>query len=386
MLLRIFAVVFALLFLPALYMCIAHFRHNRRKVLALCVLNAALFVYMAAVILFFPFNAENGSTIGSTLLPVYALGIGQCAFALFAVGGRIISKQGRIRRIFLSIGCASAIGVIATFAYGYFIGRNILVVTSYDYHSPRLPDAFDGYRIVQLTDLHLNSFYDNPEYVDRMVDSTNAASPDLIAITGDIVSFSSEELARFLPALSRLRAKDGIISIMGNHDYGTYTTSFDSTEWKADTQLLQQMQSDMGWTLLLNSHIALHRGSDSIVIEGTENSTRQKHINYADIDQTIKGVDSTAFQIMLTHDPRYWKTDVLPRTHADLTLAGHLHGFQYLLFGLSPSILFSPHWRGAYTIDHRTLYVSMGVGTSAIFPVRYGAWPEINVITLKRKS
>ncbi len=266
--------------------------------------------------------------------------------------------------------------------YGYLIGFEQLEVNSYEYVSNDLPEAFDGYRIVQFSDAHVGTYTGSRQQVlQRAVDSINALKPDVILFTGDLENLHPDELRPQLGILRQLRATDGVFSVLGNHDYPTYL-DIDDTEKARLVTLTQQYERQMGWQLLMNTHRVIRRDSDSIVIAGMENWGSLKRMpRLGDVKKTMSGVSPSAFVVMMQHDPTAWRKKILPECHAQLTLSGHTHGGQFSLFGWSPTSLSYDEWGGWYYDDSRALYVSTGLG--GLIPFRLNMPGEIAVITLK---
>lgn len=278
---------------------------------------------------------------------------------------------------------------------GYFYGSRHFVVHEQTIEFDQLPDAFDGYRICQFSDFHAYAFHrGHEEDVQQVVDLINAQQCDLIVFTGDLVTIRANELDGFMEQLSQLSAPDGVISIMGNHDYAMYQRQFTKAQRRADIKDLYRRQRDLGWNLLLNEHTTIYRGEDSLVVIGVENDGTPPHFpRFADLKKAMNGVDSTSFQIMLSHDPTHWRRAIIPETNAHLTLSGHTHAGQLKLFGWSPVAMVYNEWTGLYSNQKTTpdgqpltqyLHISEGVGCVPI-PFRIGAWPEICVLTLKKK-
>lgn len=274
--------------------------------------------------------------------------------------------------------------VFCALLYGFTVGWQQLTVRNYTYASPDVPQAFDGYRIVQISDLHLGTFRGHEAFVKRIADSVNAQNPDLICLTGDLVNYQPTEMIPFMRELRELRARDGVLSIMGNHDYLGYFHWRSPEEQQTAIAELQASQRTLGWHLLMNSHRRIRRAQDSIAVIGLENDGPPRFPALANIRRATAGLDTDCFRIILEHDPSYWRR---ANPQAGLMLSGHTHGMQLRLFGWSPAAWFYPEWGGTYQ-DARypsTLYVSTGVG-SVLLPFRFGAWPEINVITLRRHA
>ena len=261
-------------------------------------------------------------------------------------------------------------------AYGTLVERNLCRVKQVEITFPTLPASFDGYRIVHLSDIHCRSFQHRPRALQRCVDRANALQPDLIAFTGDIVTLQSDELDSLLPALGQLHAPDGIFSVVGNHDYCTYSHEADGMKH------VVRLEEQMGWQVLLNSHLFLHRGGDSVAVVGVENISTSRHFpTTGKLSKALSGIHGI-FTILLSHDPTHWEYEVLG-TNVALTLSGHTHGAQTSLLGWSPARYMYHQYRGLYQKYWQYLYVNQGLGET-IFPARIGCPPEVTLITLRR--
>lgn len=172
--------------------------------------------------------------------------------------------------------------------YGSFIGRTQFDVKEVTYSSPKLPSAFDGYRIVQLSDIHIGSWQGNTSAIQKLVKLVNEQQADLIVFTGDLVNHRAVELNDFQDILSGLKAKDGVYSILGNHDYGPYFRWKSQQEQDDNLNDLLQRQAAMGWKLLNNSHTILIQGSDSIALIGVENEGEPPFSQYADLPEAMR--------------------------------------------------------------------------------------------------
>ena len=270
-------------------------------------------------------------------------------------------------------------------AYGSFVGFEQLEVHRVEFASGDLPASFDGYRIVQFSDAHVGTLAGHRQWMlQRAIDSINALHPEVIVFTGDLQNIVPDELPPFMQMLRQLHAKDGVYSVLGNHDYDTYQ-SCDESHKKLNRRKTIEAERKAGWQLLLNEHRWLYRGSDSICLAGMENRGMLKRMpQYGDVHETLEGVADSAFVVMLQHDPSSWRETILPDSHAQLTLSGHTHGGQMLLFGWSPVELNNTEWRGMTYEGSRAIYVSTGVG--ALIPFRLNMPGEIVVITLKKSS
>ena len=273
--------------------------------------------------------------------------------------------------------------------YGAFIERNHTQTNNVEIVSGNVPSAFDGYKIVHISDMHLLSFIGREETLAKIVEKINAQQPDAILFSGDIVTQNSSEFATTKEILAKLHANDGVFSILGNHDYSFYNHWESEEMRKKDADAIVQHQRDMGWNLLLNENRNITRSingkEESLSIIGVENiSTKHKFRSYGNLAKAQQGADGE-FKILLTHDPSHWRSEVLPRTDIDLTLSGHTHAMQSTLFGWSIISFVYKEYMGLYKEGKQHLYVNIGLGET-MFPFRVGAKPEITVITLKSGS
>ena len=264
--------------------------------------------------------------------------------------------------------------------YGAFNRYNIQIKET-TITSQRIPSTFDNYRIVQFSDLHLETMYSR-RYVQRLVDSINAQQPDVILFTGDMVNRKASELLQYNDILSQLKAADGVYTVMGNHDYGDFVKWESEAAHEANLAQLRTLVSDMGWHLLDNASTYIYRDNDSIAIIGVENWGEPPFQQYGDLAQAYPSLQDDTYKILLSHNSRHWRAEVLPHSNIDLTLSGHTHAMQLTICGFSPAIARYPEWGGFYKEGNQYLYVNIGVGCT-MYPARIGATPEITVITLQ---
>lgn len=271
--------------------------------------------------------------------------------------------------------------------YGHYIGRFRSKVTQVEYSSDRLPQAFDGYRIVHISDLHADSF-DRPGHLEKLFKQIDDQNPDIILFTGDITTSTLERVREYESALCSLHAKDGVVSVLGNHDFFIYDRRFhtDAERNGEADRLTQYERQTLGWRVLRNESFILHRGADSIAVAGVDNINGGqgfRTIQKGDLKRALNGLDGI-FTVLLTHDPSHWKAEVLPKSHVQLTLSGHTHAAQVRLLGWSPAHLMFNECDGRYDHDGRMLYVNAGLG--GVVPLRIGCPSEITVITLRRAT
>ena len=278
------------------------------------------------------------------------------------------------------MGLSLSVVIVAAVLYGSFVGVRRLNVRHVEIEFSDLPRAFDGYRIVHITDLHVGSI--PHDLLARAVDSVNAAHADAVMMTGDLQNMQPSELPPVAGLLSRLKARDGVFSVLGNHDYSMYVSASDSVK-ATDEARLVGMERGFGWQLLLNENRVLRRGRDSIVVAGEQNVGRPPFPMKGDLRMTLRGVGKDAFVVLMQHDPWAWEQTILPQSRVQLTLSGHTHGGQVSLMGLRPTQINNNEDCGLYFRSGRALYVSSGLG--GFVPFRLGVYPEIVVITLKVK-
>lgn len=283
------------------------------------------------------------------------------------------------------VAAALAVALFGGMWYGALVNRFRTDIKSIEVGVANLPKSFDGFRVVQISDLHVGTFGSDTSFVARMVDEINALHPDMIVFTGDIVNRNSAELPPHVAPLSRLSAPKGVYAILGNHDYGDYY-EWESPEAKnRNMDDLYRLFDRMGWTLLLNSTAIIRHGADSLALIGVENIGDPPFPTYGSLEEAYpQGVDGTA-KILLSHNPAHWGDDISDGkvdNDIGLTLSGHTHAMQIELLGLSPAVFRYPTWGGLYSDGlGRNLYVNIGAGTVGM-PMRLGATPEITLLTL----
>jgi predicted MPP superfamily phosphohydrolase len=268
--------------------------------------------------------------------------------------------------------------------YGTLVERNRFRVKRTEIVSQVLPSSFDGYRIVHISDMHLMSFAGRERALERAVGKINALEPDLIAFTGDLVTLGPEELDGLQDILSAMKARDGVYAVLGNHDYSEYRRHDSQQAKRESLEVLKRRIREMGWQLLLNENHSIVRGEDKLSVIGVENiSGNRSFRTYGNFQQARIGADG-AYKILLSHDPSHWRAEVVGKSDVDLTLSGHTHAMQISLLGWSPSSLMYDEYRGLYNQGEQYLYVNTGLGQTAV-NARFGATPEITLITLKTK-
>lgn len=292
------------------------------------------------------------------------------------------------RRKFVSqIALGIAAIPFASLLYGMYQGRYNYRVLNYVLHFDDLPDAFDGYRITQISDIHSGSF-DNPEKIQYGIDLINEQKSDAIMFTGDLVNNTASEMDNWKDTFGKLTAPDGVFSVLGNHDYGDYVNWESAAAKKDNLEALKGVHREMGWNLLLDEHKKITRGNESISVVGVENwGAGFKQVG--DLNKAASQLSENEFKILLSHDPSHWQEKVkIDSKKFHVTLSGHTHGMQFGIeipgwFKWSPVQYRYQHWAGIYEEAGRFLNVNRGFGFLA-YPGRVGIWPEVSVIELRK--
>lgn len=276
---------------------------------------------------------------------------------------------------------------LATFAYllyGMIVTRTDFKIVNQTIKYRNLPLAFNGIKILQLSDAHLGSFFSVDE-IDKLCSLIKEQSPDMIVFTGDMINVSADETLPFTDKFAELEAPLGKFSIMGNHDQDDYLKiSFYGVRKEIENKLVQQEQK-MGFTVLRNVHVFIHKGNDSIALLGVDSWGLPPFKQYGNLDEALAGIDNRTFKILLSHIPNHWAFEVKARTNIGLTMSGHTHALQIGIdqFGIrwSPIVYKYPQYMGLYQWGSQFLYINPGFGYLG-FPGRIGIRPEITVITL----
>jgi len=292
------------------------------------------------------------------------------------------------RRFVSEIAILVAAVPLSSLFYGILKGKYDFKLHKQTLYFDDLPEAFDGFTITQISDIHSGSF-DNTVAVQRGIEMAKAQKSDLFVFTGDLVNNAAWEIEPYLSHFSQLRAPYGQFSILGNHDYGDYVQWDSEAEKAANLERLKQHHKTLGYRLLLDENVVLEKDGQKISLIGVQNWGRG-FIQIGNLDKALVGVPEDAFKILLSHDPTHWEEKVrFHPTTVQLTLAGHTHGAQFGVetagFRWSPVQYRYLDWAGLINEKNRYLYVNRGFGFLA-FSGRLGIWPEVTVITLKKSG
>ena len=319
--------------------------------------------------------------------------IGRIGFGIYAFLNNWLNDHKTInylpeRRKFVSqIAFGLAAIPFAGMIYGAVKGKYDFTVHKVKLRFRDLPEAFDGFTITQLSDIHSGSF-DDPIAVRRGIELANSQESDLLVFTGDLVNNKADEMDDWMDHFSSLNAPFGKYSILGNHDYGDYLPWPSEAAKEANLDRLKQIQKELGFRLLLNEHVRIEKDGQSIALVGVENWGKKGFVKHGDLPKASEGISQGDFTILLSHDPSHWEAVTLQHEHhVHITLSGHTHGMQFGIeipgFKWSPSKYIYPQWAGLYKKDEKFLYVNRGFGFLG-FPGRVGILPEITVIELVR--
>jgi len=270
-------------------------------------------------------------------------------------------------------------------AYGITSGRFNFTVRKINLNFPNWPKKLNGFKIVQISDFHMGSFFNQIDIIKETVDLINQQQADLLLFTGDFVNNVSGELEPFVKTLQNLQAGTGIYSVLGNHDYGDYVRWNSESDKQKNLERLIQLQKEIGFDLLLNESRKIELDGEKIELIGVENWGLPPFPQYGDLNKALKNTEKETFKILMSHDPTHFSAQVQDKTDIDLTLSGHTHGAQ---FGIEiPGWRWSPvmrrykHWGGLYNEGSQKIYVNTGIGFIG-FPGRVGMPPEITVFEL----
>ena len=285
--------------------------------------------------------------------------------------------------IALYIGWSLSLALFIAILFGIFVGRWNWKVHRVELRFPHLPDSMDGSKWLQISDVHVGSFFNQYHKVEKAIQKMNDLNADYVVFTGDLVNNAAEELDGWEPVFSKIKAKKGKFSILGNHDYGDYVQWENQTEKVTNLQTLISKHEAIGFTPLLNQSVKIE---DGFWLLGVENWGIAPFRQSGKLFETLANVPENAFKLLLSHDPSHFDEQVL-QTDIDLTLSGHTHGMQFGIerFGIkwSPVSFRYKKWAGLYTVGKQHLYVNRGFGYLG-FPGRVGIYPEITEIFFRK--
>ena len=362
-----------------LFFWAANTRHVGNVSLKSYLLALPIILLTAKLVVLLPLLLEDAVRLGR-----WAAGSRPAAAS--AATGAGLSRSEFVSRLALGLGLVP----LAAMLWGVARGKTDYQVRRRTLRYPNLPAAFEGFKILQISDLHTGSFGGNLEPLQRAVALINAQQADLIVMTGDLVNDRATEVEPHIPTLAGIRSPQGlpIFSILGNHDYGDYVHWPSPEAKRANLQRLQANHARIGWRLLLDEAHTIRRGDAELAVLGVQNwSSHPNFPKHGNLARAHAQSGNAPFKVLLSHDPSHWEAQVLNYPDIDLMLAGHTHGMQ---FGLNlPHLQWSPvqysypQWAGTYEQGRQRLYVNVGLGYLGI-PMRVGFLPEITLIELRR--
>ena len=380
--------------LPYLWIDLHEWKGKSRQKRLLLWIPAVLVIGYSAYLAMLPGFVPKNPVLVDVWFGMMAIcAVPEFVFAFCSLVGWLCRRYLHARKNYgRLVGTVLAAIAFVMFIYGFTFGFRKMEVKRLTVYVPDLPQAFDGYRIALFSDIHLGSYYgwrgDIPQ---RDIDSIQAQHADMICFAGDLQNAHPSELPPYRTMLRSLRAKDGVYSILGNHDYSYYVDAEPQEKLQIEKQV-QDFERSLGWHLLNNEHVVIRRGLDSIYLAGTENYDKPKRTSVA---KALYGIRPGNFVLMLQHIPTQWKK-MTPSTINEeygskdsvlvapqLTLSGHTHAGQVRVLGVRPT-MFAPYDYGLYEREGCQLYTTAGLG--GVVPIRIGATAEIVVITLKKKK
>ena len=303
--------------------------------------------------------------------------------------GKLINlKNGFHLRWLTNSGLVLMLVIFSTIAVSSLWGRFNFKTEYIIINIKGLNKDLDGLKIVQLSDMHLTSFYRHKKQLQRVITEVNQLNPDLLVNTGDFISYGWREFERYDTILSKAKSRYGNFAILGNHDVGTYDPYFTEADKNNNILIMDSLIRTSGYQVLNDEFKIVNIGKARVALIGVVTGGRHPHMVHGNLDKAMAGLDSVDLKILLSHDPNHWAEAVTGKTDIDITLSGHTHGMQMGIitkkFRWSPAKYFYPHWNGLYTSGRQYQYVNRGLGVLAI-PFRIWMPPEITVITVKKE-
>lgn len=288
-------------------------------------------------------------------------------------------------RVLTNIGFTLAFVIFLFSAEGALFGRFNVKTERYNVKIKNLKPDLEGLKIVQISDLHMSSFYHHQELMEKLMNEINKEKPDILMNTGDFITYGWREFGGFDTIYRKAEAKYGRFAILGNHDIGTYDRDFSEADIDNNILLMKKKMTDSGFNVLDQGFTTVRVRNSKVAVIGVRTRGSFPKIIHGNVQEAMAGLDSADLKILLAHDPNQWIKDVVGKTDIDLTLSGHTHGMQIGIitkkFRWSPAVFFYPRWNGLYTEGKQNLYVNRGLGVLGI-PFRVGMPPEITVLTL----
>ncbi len=307
-------------------------------------------------------------------------------YGLLAIKGKAFDALLNSKGLLMA-GVFVAVIVLLWTVYGLTAGRHQFRKETVALYFEDLPHSFDGYRVVHFSDTHLGSFPRKGPVI-RGLEMISELEADVVLFTGDLINNHPAEAAPFVRHFRAITPPDGKFAVLGNHDLGDYRTWSTIEDAEAEEHKMEHLHQELGFHLLRNDHVFLHRANDSIMLAGVDNWGLDPFKQLGDLEKALGEHTGYPFQIMLSHDPSHWREEIIPKTDVELTLSGHTHAMQMgvhtRFFSWSPSAWIYSEWAGIYRERDQKIYVNRGFGYLSL-PGRIGMPPEITLIILRRQ-
>jgi len=385
----IFLFIYSFLSFGALKSLLGIVSHaNKRKVCWIIIVSSIAIILSFVFLYVWPFTARNTKNYSFHLIFNAILSVDfvfKISLSFFFIIGIFVSASKK--SVIYLMGLIISIAACSSVIYGVLFGRNDLIINHIELEFSNLPKNYNGFKILQFSDIHLGNFINSKKLMNKVKLETEKINPDIILFTGDLVNNFSEELVGWDDVFKEINKNRESYSILGNHDYGDYTNWKNDTAKTGNFKRIISSHKTFGFNLIDNNHVKLSSGTDSLFIIGVENWGHPPFPQYANLEQAMKGIPEHAFKILLSHDPAHWEQIIKFRNDISLTLSGHTHGMQWGIkkagFTFSLIYLTRENWGGLYKYGNSQLYVNTGLGTVGI-PWRINMPGELTVITLKR--
>jgi uncharacterized protein len=331
-------------------------------------------------------NPENVLQNMSFIGVILAILIPRTIVVLLHFTGRLLNlNKAKYVRAYTNIGLIIWIIVVMSIGSARLFGSFNYSVDKINLEISGLPEDLNGLTIVQISDIHLGSYYRNYEKLSKVVAIVNSQNPDLIINTGDFVSYGWNEFSGADTIFQRMKSRYGNYAVIGNHDIGTYIPNYTPSDIAENILKMKELIRCSGYTVLDDENTILKIGKTKLSVAGVETRGRYPDIIHGNLTKAVAGTDSADFRILLSHDPNHWHEAITGSTDINLTFSGHTHGMQVGIltpwFKWSPSEYFYPQWNGLYNEGKQFLYVNRGLGCMGI-PFRLFMPPEITVVKL----
>lgn len=384
----ILAILVVLDFIACLRILRSSLDKDKKKYIIAAIVVSNIFIYLTPLFIYLFKDGDNNSEVTKIIMSVITL------FILFSLAKITVYVYWipSSNKKFLYAGFISAVAVSLFYLYGVLVTRTDYQVKEVDLKFKDLPEGFDGYKVVFISDIHLGTMYNQQKELSQLSAIIERIDADVLMFGGDLVNVNYEEITPLtLEFLSKIRCKEPTLAVLGNHDTGTYMFDTTGCPMNVNIENIKKRLDTVEWRLLMDSTVYLYKGKDFIAVTGIDYNKellKYKHsfddISDYNFERIYSSVDKDIFNITISHLPQLWNV-LSNKGYSDLTLSGHIHAMQFKvnLFGyeFSPAMFIYKEWSGVYENRKGKLYINDGIGNVGFF-ARIGARPEITVITL----